>query len=185
MLEAHDAIHVLYGSNKVDFWMIFATLLTFGSSLVLGIAALRNGSKATRIAEDASKREEAHRERERKRHEDEARHAAAAAMARSFWALELAIRADRNFPGTAGADRAIDEADRKKIEAHTEIELLHPDEQPVELAHWFDASWLRMRKLNDNLVRRNKYRGEAVGSIRRWKNRIVVVSDFLDPKRDF
>ncbi|WP_336991059.1 hypothetical protein [Leucobacter sp. VD1] len=182
MFDVGDAIPVVFGPHEGDVWMIAATLLSFSASLVLGVSALKNGMTATRIAKEASDRDEADRVAERERLRDEKRHAAAAAMTRSFWALDAAIRFAQNSPGTDEALRMQDKANNLKIEAVVEIELLHPDEQPVPLSIWFERTWARMKSFADETTR-NPYRGEAIGSVRRWKSRIVGVDDFLDPAR--
>lgn len=104
-------------------------------------------------------------------------------MTRSFWALEIAIRFEQKSPGAPESKAAIESANNTKLEAITEIELLHPDEDPVLLIWWFEQSWSRIKSLKEDHLR-NPYRGEAIGSVRRWKSRVATVYDFLSPLRE-
>ncbi len=143
----------------------------------------RIAKESLTVAKDASDREEKYREDERRRQRDESRHSASVAMSRSFWALEAAIADSKMVPDSPQSVKSADRANSHKVEAATEIELLHPDEKPELLMLWFEETWKRMRSLQGDDALRDNYRGEAVGSVRRWRNRITLVEDFLDPQR--
>jgi hypothetical protein len=178
-----EVIEVEFGPHIADWWLVWLTAGSVIASGVLGGLAFWNGREAGQIAKDASERDERYRQEERQRRADESRHSAALAMATAFWNLELAIIDQHEIPGTPEAKQSAQRVNVSKVRAITEIELLHPDEHPVELARWFEATASRIAKLKNDQAARNAYRGEAVGSVRRWRNRISEVADFLDPGR--
>ncbi|KAM9867077.1 hypothetical protein ACIFOC_00399 [Leucobacter aridicollis] len=173
-----DAIPVEFGPHDGDRWMIAATLLSFSASLVVGIAAFKNGREATRIAAEASNRDEAYRRRQAKQARREERYAAASAMARAFWALDTYLRSS----GSPTRTEAKALASTLKREAIVELELLHPREDPVAIVEWFILAWAIL-EFHDSPSqydeqRRNEIRGEAVGTVRLWKNRKISAVGF-------
>lgn len=181
MIQLDDSIHVLYGSNTVDIWMITATLLTFASSLVLGVAAWKNGTKATRIAKEASDRDEEHRKTEARRKTDEARHQAALAMVRAINAVISTSAKPRKIKNPDSTkpdmtnplrDSARVEEDVRIAEAKALASLLLPETSSPNARDWFSHMVEHFRGLTTP-ERHEEFkdrREELFSLIAKWNN---------------
>ncbi len=139
MFEALDAIPVTFGPHEGDVWMIAATLLSFATSLVVAVVAARNGQKATRIAEEASDRDEKHRLAEAERLERESRAAVTLAMLRTFAALEQ----QKWDPSSNPLDKTSEESRRVselEFEALAQIDLYPLEPEDEELRVWLSSA---------------------------------------------
>ncbi|MCS3426716.1 hypothetical protein [Leucobacter aridicollis] len=153
MFEALDAIPVTFGPHAGDVWMIAATLLSFATSLVVAVVAARNGQKATKIAKDASDRDEQYRISEGARRDRDARAAVALAMIRAVNAVETTSTKDpesrdsagRSFGPSAVAASARQEEDMRINEALALISLFASDEHQIRFRRWFHHMIRHMR----------------------------------------
>lgn len=186
MFESLDAIPVVFGPNEADVWMIAATLLSFSASLVLGVAALKNGLAATRIAKEASDRDEAHRAETAVKEEQRVRDEVALRMLSAFAALEAWNTIDPSMVYEERERIAIQKIDTRQ-DARARIDHYSALSEEKELRFWFD----RALAAHDMDTPFDKTEGAAKGRFLRqmsilqrtvvsWSRRQVNVREMLN-----
>lgn len=134
MMLLDESIHVLYGSNVADTWMIAASLLTFASSLILGIAAFKNGQAATQIAQDSMEISREASKREERRLKRERFGAVSVAMLQAFNAIDARLSL---WPGSPEHREALLLERRLILEARALTAVYPHDGKGNRLTPWF------------------------------------------------
>lgn len=139
MFELATEIPITFVPHDLDIWAVGATFFGASTALVVAALAWRNGQKATRIAQEASDRDEAYRVAETERLKREARAAVALAMQRTFAALEQ----QKWDPSSNPSDRSLPETRRVldfEAEALAQIDLYPLNSDDEELRVWFASA---------------------------------------------
>lgn len=124
--------------SVTDWWMVWVTLGSVIVSGVLAWLAYWNGNKATRIAEEASKRDEDQRKRELAQRLRDERSAVALSMMRALAAAERLAKADVEWQTTAAQLEA--EYEAQLAEALSQIDAYAVTEDDEEMHVWFEGA---------------------------------------------
>lgn len=166
--------------SVADWWMVWVTV---GSVLVSGVLAWLaywNGRRATRIAEEASARDEKYRERGLAQRDRDERAQVALSMMRALIAAERLARADVTWQTTAAHLEA--EYETRLAEALAQIDVYAISEDDVEMHVWFESAMAATVKPREDPVSRVNFGShvyETRVGIVLWNQRSVTPSELI------
>ncbi|WP_300269050.1 hypothetical protein [Microbacterium sp.] len=135
------ALPVTFGPHEADWWMLAVTAVSVIVSGVLAWLAYRNGRRATDIAVESAKRDEAREALASQQREDEARALVAVSMLRALAVLEQLVAGDPSF-------RIVEaQLNERRAEALAQIDIYATDEADEELHVWFESSMAELERI--------------------------------------
>jgi len=140
----HLAFPVEFGPHEADWWMVGVTIASVLVSAGVAIVAIWNGRLASKIANDAAKRDEENRETERQRRAAAER--AAVAMQLVEVVESLVVWSD-TAPGTGNSGTALAIAEFRKLRSNAYSALEIYSGNTETLRKWFQAELAKIDQL--------------------------------------